>query len=215
VSNEPAVLNETQRRRLNRLAIVPGVLMVGALLAQIPSATLANKAPLLLIALAPSDPFLILTVNSVPAWAFFVVGFTRLVLPDPFLYLIGSEFGPQGRAAIDAELGPRNRITKSIGWLDRWFPRFGPFFIAALPNYPVCLLSGLVRVKPWIFGALNASGTALRLFVIWRLGQVFSGPIGSVVEFLGRYQLAFMAIMAVLVVSQVWTSQDGTQDPAT
>ena len=203
----PLQLSADDQRRLQRLAAVPVVIAVAALIGQVVSATLATKAPLLLIAMTPTDPFLILTVTSVPTWAFFTVGFIRLVLPDPFLYLIGSQFGPAGRAAIDAQLGPRNRITRSVNWLGKWFPRFGLALIVLLPNYAVCLLSGLFRVRPVVFAVLNAVGTGARLYIIWRLGRLFSGPIATVLDWLTRYQMPFLAVMFALVASQVWSSQ--------
>ena len=74
---EPAetILDAQQRRHLWTLAAVPLVLAVLALVGQVAFAALANSAPLLLIAIAPSDAFLVLTVGSVPTWAFFAVGF--------------------------------------------------------------------------------------------------------------------------------------------
>lgn len=218
---EPAetILDAQQRRHLWTLAAVPLVLAVLALVGQVAFAALANSAPLLLIAIAPSDAFLVLTVGSVPTWAFFAVGFIRLVLPDPFLYLIGSHYGPAGRRYIDAELGHPNKVTGAIDVLQRWFPKIGLVLIVILPNYPVCLLAGMTRVRWWIFGILNAFGTAGRLWVIWHLGRMIEGPIGTILDFLGRYQVPVMIAMAVLVGLQVGRSErpdtpDGSADPA-
>ncbi len=210
--SEPRRLSDAERTRLRTLAFVPVLLAVANTLGQIPSATLANEAPLLLIALSPLDPFLILTVNSVPTWAFFVVGFVRLVAADPFLYVLGRDFGPHGRAALAAELGERSRLIRSINWLDRWFPRFGLALIVVLPNYPVCLLSGFFRVPVWRFAVLNAIGTAGRLYLIWSLGRVFAGPIGSFVDFIGRYQWWAAGAMFLVVALQASANRQRPAD---
>ena len=145
--DQRTLLTEDEQRRLWFLAGLPLALALAAYLGQILSATLAANAPALLIALAPSDPFLILTVNEMPTWTFFVVGFTRLFLPDPLLYRIGHEFGPAAKVYIDQELGPANFVTRAITWLDRWFPKIGPLIVFALPNYPVCLLAGITKMR--------------------------------------------------------------------
>ncbi|MCP3938953.1 MAG: VTT domain-containing protein [Actinomycetia bacterium] len=197
------ILNADERYRLWRIAALPVALAVAALVGQLFFATLATKLPLLLIAMAPSDAFLILTVGSVPTWAFFIIGFARLVGPDPFLYRLGYEFGPASRRYIDAELGSPNKITGAIDVLQRWFPRIGLVLLVILPNYPVCLLAGMTRIRFWVFAVLNAAGTAGRLWIIWHLGRMVEGPIGSILDFLGRYQLPAMIAMAVLIGFQV------------
>jgi len=208
--DKPQVLDEAQRRRLWTLAAVPLALALAAYLGQILSATLADTVPILLIALAPADAFLILTVNEVPTWSFFVVGFLRLVIPDPFLYRVGYEFGPAARAYLELELGKHSKVTRALDVLDRWFPRAGALIVFALPNYPVCLVSGMTRMHPTVFVALNVTGTATRLYVIWRLGRIFSGPAESVLEWITRYQLPFTAVMILLVIFQVGSSRRST-----
>ena len=207
----PALLTPTEQRRLWQLAALPMALALGAYIGQILSATLASRAPAVLIALTPTDPFLILTVNEMPTWVFFTVGFIRLTLPDPLLFVIGKEFGPAAKTYLDQELGRTNRVTRAINWLDRWFPRIGAFIVFALPNYPVCLLAGITKMRWPVFAVLNAAGTATRLYVIWRLGRVFSGPVESVLGFITRYQLPFTGVMIALVVFQMNNSRKGRE----
>ena len=199
------VLNDEERRRFWRLAALPLGLAACAYLGQILSATLVSRVPIALIALAPADAFLILTVNEVPAWSFFAVGFVRLVLPDPMLYSIGYHFGPAAKSYLDSELGRNNMVTRAVTVLDRWFPRAGMFIVFALPNYPVCLLSGMTRMRAVPFAILNVTGTATRLYVIWRLGRLFSGPAERVLGWITRYQLPFTAAMIALVLIQLGT----------
>lgn len=205
------LLTTDERRRLWGLAAVPLAFAVCAYVGQILSATLAGRAPALLIALTPGDAFLILTVNEMPTWVFFTVAFWRLVLPDPFLYRIGHQFGPAAKLYLERELGRNNRITRAVDTLDRWFPRVGPAIVFALPNYPVCLLSGITRLPVVPFAVLNAAGTLVRLYVIWRLGRLFSGPVEQALDTITRYQLPFTVVMVVLVMLQVGTSRRGDE----
>jgi len=209
MSDQPALLTEAEQRRFWLLAALPLSLALLAYAGQILSATLASRAPVALIAMIPTDPFLILTVNEMPAWAFFTVGFIRLTLPDPLLWKIGTEFGPAAKTYLDTELGRKSRITRFVSALDRWFPRVGPFFVFALPNYPVCLLAGITKMRFVPFALLNAAGTATRLYVIWRLGKVFAGPVERVLEFVTRYQLPFTVIMIGIVVMQMRSKKNG------
>jgi len=203
MSDRSALLTEGEQRRFWFLVALPMSLALLAYAGQILSATLASRAPVGLIAMIPADPFLILTVNEMPTWAFFTVGFIRLTLPDPLLWRIGFEFGPAAKTYLDTELGTNSGITRAVNALDRWFPRIGAFFVFVLPNYPVCLLAGITKMRFASFALLNAAGTATRLYVIWRVGKVFAGPVERVLEFVTRYQIPFTVVMIGIVVWQV------------
>lgn len=119
MSDRSALLTEGEQRRFWVLVALPLSLALLAYAGQILSATLASRAPVGLIAMIPADPFLILTVNEMPTWAFFTVGFIRLTLPDPLLWRIGFEFGPAAKTYLDTELGTNSGITRAVNALDR------------------------------------------------------------------------------------------------
>lgn len=212
----PPDLTDTERERLRRLAALPVALALVAYVGQILTGTLISNAPLVLMALNATDPILLLVAHEAPVTGFMIVGVIRLFAPDLFLYQLGKEFGPNTRGYLDRELGPGNRMTRALDWLERWFPRIGWLMLFAIPGYPMCLLSGIARMNRIWFVIVNLAGTVTRLILIWWVSSVFEGPVGSVVRFINRYSLLFTAAMIALVFFQAQRSQkrqQGTGSP--
>jgi membrane protein DedA with SNARE-associated domain len=180
------------------------VLVVGSFIGQALSPTLVNDAPLLLIVLNPRSSFLLLVSHQVELWAFLAVGFVRLVIGDPILYLLGLWYGDAARRFLRDQGGGFDGM---IGWLDRWFPRIGPVLVFVAPNTWVCLLAGISRMRVRVFAVLNVSGTIARLFLVWWLADVFREPLESVLDFFARYQWPATAVMVGLVFVQALVSR--------
>jgi membrane protein YqaA with SNARE-associated domain len=195
-------LSEDDRRRLWRLAAIPLALALVIYIGQILSGYLLTRAPLVLLGLNATDPFLLLVAHEAPVVGFMVVGVIRLFLPDLFLYQIGHDYGPNTKAYLEAEFGKGNRLTSALDWLERWFPRIGLILLFAIPGYPMCLLSGIARLNRVVFVIVNLAGTVTRLTLVWWVSSVFSGPIGRVVNLISRYSLLFTFAMVALVTFQ-------------
>lgn len=201
------VLSDAEKRRMNLLAALPIGFALAAYVGQIFFAALIVRAPLLLLSLNATDPILLGVAHEAPLWAFMAIGVTRLFITDPFLYRLGYDYGPNAKAFLAAEFGPRNRFIRAMGWLERWFPRVGWLLLFAIPGYPMCLLSGISRMRQLPFVAVNLAGTVSRLVLIWWVSDLFSGPVGSVVNFVNRYSIPFTIVMFVLVVAQTYRNQ--------
>ena len=176
---------------------------IGAWVGQSLLATLSNEAPLLLIVLNPRNSFLLLVSQSVPAWAFFTVGFLRLVAGDPVFYALGYWYGDRARQYVKEQ----GAYVGIIAWVDRWFPKVGWLFVFAAPNQMVCLLAGTSRMSVRLFAVLNVSGTVVRLVLVYWLGRVFRSELESVLEFLGRYQWQVTIVLVGLTIAQSLWSQ--------
>ena len=192
---------------MQRLAALPVAFALAAYVGQIFFAALIVRAPLLLLALNATDPILLGVAHEAPLWAFMVIGVIRLFITDPFLYRLGYDFGPNAKAYLEAEFGPRNSFIRAMGWLERWFPRVGWLLLFAIPGYPMCLLSGIARMRQVPFVLVNLAGTVSRLVLIWWVSDFFSGPVGSVINFVNRYSIPFTVLMFVLVAVQIIRNQ--------
>lgn len=195
-------MSDEDRRRLWKLGAIPIVLALVLWLGQALTAILLDPAPLVLLGLNASDPFLVLTAHQTAMWAWISVAFARLFLPDLFLYQIGLDYGPNTKAYLDREFGPGNSLTRALGWIERWFPRFGLLLLFVLPGYPMCLVSGISRMNRVVFIIVNVAGTLTRLMLYWWVSGLFSGPLGSAVRVINRYSIPVTAAMVVLVVVQ-------------
>ncbi|WP_420439189.1 hypothetical protein [Candidatus Poriferisodalis sp.] len=200
-------ITDADRRRMQLLAAIPVGFALAAYVGQIFFAALIARAPLLLLSLNATDPILLGVAHQAPLWAFMTIGVTRLFITDPFLYRLGYDYGPNAKAYLAAELGPRNRIIRTMDWLERWFPRVGWLLLFAIPGYPMCLLSGIARMRQLPFVVVNLAGTVTRLALVWWVADLFSGPLGSVIDFINRYSIPFTIAMFVLVVVQTARNQ--------
>lgn len=158
--------------------------------------TLVDSNPLLLIALSAKNRYLVLVVNHVPDWAYYVVGSFRLLLPDLFFFVLGWMYG-------EAALRWMERRTPTVGrmmrTLERWFARWGDPLVLVLPNSYVSTIAGAARMSPRRFIVLNVIGTIGRLVMIAVVGDIFAGPIDSILGFVARWRLPILALTISLV----------------
>lgn len=188
------------RRRL-ALLVVPMVLIVTAsTVGDALSPTLLADAPLLLVALVPRNRFLVLAAPQLDFVPFFAVGMVRLALTDPLFYLFGRWYGDRAIDWVEKRAG----TPGSVRTLERWFRRAAYPVVAVAPNNIVCVLAGASHMPPGWFLLANLGGTALRMGLIWWLGDVFSEPLLDVVEFVNDNRWWFTALTVAIVVLSVW-----------
>ena len=121
------------------------------------------------------------------------------------------------RPTWPAEFGARSRIIRTMDWLERWFPRAGWLLLFAIPGYPMCLLSGIARMRQLPFVVVNLAGTFTRLALVWWVADLFSGPLGSGHQELHQpvldpvHRRAMFVLVAVQTVTQsaqsCWVSE--------
>jgi hypothetical protein len=138
--------------------------------------------PLLLMALSPRLPFLVLAARRIGPVPFVVVGTARLCLADPFHFRLGRRLGRSaggGAASGGAAEGARGRFAAIAGcrWVTgivggRWFARLAGHRLArpasgaavlVRPNGRNLALAGAVGLRAGLVAALDLSGTVLYL----------------------------------------------------
>jgi len=196
-------MTRSERWRLHVMLVGVGALFVAATVGQALSPTLATEAPLLLIALNPRNSFMLLVSQQVPFWSYMTVGFVRLVLGDPLLYLLGYLYGDAARRFLRSQGG----FDTLLGWLDRWFGKLGPVIVFVAPNATVCVLAGVTRMRATLFIVLNVTGTVTRLLLIWWLGDLFRDQVEWFLDLLARYQWPATFVMVAIVAVQVMLSR--------
>lgn len=159
--------------------------------------SLVESDPLLLMLLSAKNRYLVLVVNHVDIWWYYVVGTIRLLPPDPFFFALGWLYG-------DAALHWMERRTPTVGrlmrTLERWFGRWGAPLVVLLPNSYVSTIAGAARMPPVRFAVLNVIGTIGRLVMIAVIGDVFAGPIDSLLDLVARWRVQLLVITISLVV---------------
>ena len=154
MSAESAVPTDPHRgRRLLTFLIAPIVAMIVAgYVADALWPSLVNENPLLLISLSAKNRYLVLVVNHVEPWAYFLIGSIRLLLPDPFFFAIGWFFGAAALRWMERRTPTTGRYMRAV---EGWFGKWGAPLVVLFPNNYVCLVAGAARMNPIKFAVLN------------------------------------------------------------
>jgi len=152
--------------------------------------------PLILIALSPRDRNLALASPDLEVLPYYIVGFLRLVFFDPFSYLLGFWYGDRALAWI-------KRRSRTYGPLvddaQGGFKRYAGPLIVLFPNNVICMLAGASGIGVGMFVMLNAFGTAARLALLCQFGNIFSGQINSVVDWIDDYRIPILIVSALAI----------------
>ena len=157
---------------------------------------LVNRNLLLLIAMSPPNRNLIAASHHAPIVLYVIVGFLRLLAPDPFFYALGDNYGE--RVILWME-----RRTPSYGVLMRqlesWFEKASWPLVLVLPNNPVCLLAGAAKMDKRIFWTLNAIGTLGRLALMYWIGDVFQDKVDLILGWIADHRLPLLGVTITIV----------------
>jgi hypothetical protein len=132
------------------LAILSAVSAAGTLAAP----ALQSRNPLLLVALSPRLPFLLLAVPRVGFLPFMATGTVRLCLADPFHFRLGRRLGSRRHS--------RGRLAgRLVG--HSWARPASAAAVALRPNGRHLALAGAVGLRTSVVVALDIGGTVLYL----------------------------------------------------
>jgi len=159
--------------------------------------TLVESNPLLLIGLSAKNRYLVLVVNELPLWSYYIVGTLRLLLPDPFFFLIGWFYGASALRWMERRSPTMGRFMRA---LEGWFGKWGAPLVFLFPNNYVCIIAGAARMSPLLFAGLNIAGTISRLLMVQIIGDLFSSPLNSVLDFVANYRIPLLMITITMVI---------------
>lgn len=163
-------------------------------------ATLVDRHPLVLIILNATPKYLVLTVNELDAWTFYLVATTRLMITKPLMWLIG---GWYGNRAVAWAARRSERSAEVLRWVEAQFSRLGWFIIPVTSNNPVCLLAGSTGFPLLPFLALALAGTLARLAIYDAFGERFQDPIDRVVQLVTDHRIPVVIVCTLLVIGGI------------
>ena len=200
---EPPAQPRLGRRHLILLIVPILAMVVAGYIADALWPDLVNSNPLLLIGLSAKNRYLVLVVNHVSSVWFFVIGTLRLLLPDPFFFALGWFYGEAALNWMERRTPTTGRYMRTV---EGWFGKWGAPLVVVFPNNYVCLVAGAARMNPIKFAALNIVGTIARLVMILFVGDVFSGPIDSILGFIANWRIPLL-VVSISLVAIFWISE--------
>lgn len=196
-----AVVPRHPRRRRLLLLLAPVVVLFSAgLIGTAFAPALLVREPMLLIAMSPLFRHLVLASGSVELLPFVAIAVARLFVTDPFLYVIGREYGPEAVEWVEARSGGARRIVRAV---KRAFARAGLLVLFVSPGPLVCLLAGAARMPILPFVAVNLLGTAAAVLLIRSFGVAFATKLTLVREFVAANIVVLTVISVALVFASV------------
>ncbi len=157
---------------------------------------LVNSNPLLLISLSAKNRYLVLVVNRLSSLSYYGVGTLRLLLPDPFFFALGWFYGEAALKWMERRTPTTGRYMRAV---EGWFGKWGAPLVVLFPNNYVCLVAGASKMKPLRFAVLNIIGTIGRLLMLQVIGDIFAGPIDSILSFIAHWRIPLLVVSIALV----------------
>ncbi len=185
--------------RRSRLALILGPVAVMVVMTQIADALwpdLVTSAPELLIALSARNRYLVLVAGRIDDWAYYFIGTARLMAPDPFLFALGWFYGPAALTWMENRTPTVGSIMRRV---EKLFARFGHPLVVLIPNNYVCVIAGASRMSAPLFFFLNLTGTVGRLVLLAWLGDIFQGPIDTVLGWIADYRIPLLVASISIV----------------
>lgn len=205
---EPEVDEASRRRRRRQLILLLTPLSLAVIAGYVAIAltpTLGQKEgghPLILLALDARNRNLLLAAEAVDALPFYFVALTRLLIVDPFTYLLGRRYGDTGLRWVENRFAS---LKPTVDLLEGIFRRAGWLAVAIAPGAIVCTLAGASGMAVPVFLAANIVGSVLRIFLIREIGFAFSGPVDSVRRFFDAYTIPLTIISFALAAWFLWS----------
>jgi membrane protein DedA with SNARE-associated domain len=163
-----------------------------------------DKHPLIFIAMNARSRNLVLASEYLDPVSYYVVGALRLLLSDPFFFLLGIWYG-------DAAVSWMERKSPTYGGMlrsaERWFGKAAYPLIAIAPNNYICLFAGAAGISVPAFLVLNIGGTLVRLWLLRWSSDIFANPLHSVSRFITDHRLPVLAISVALVGLTIWSER--------
>lgn len=170
---------------------------------------LVEDHPALFIALNAQNRNLALASGAMTTWSFYVIGFVRLLLPDPLFFLLGRWYGDAAIRWMERTAPSYGRVLRG---LEKGFDKAQVPIVAFMPNNPVCLFAGASSMTWGVFLVANVIGTIIRLVLIRAFSSVFEGPLGDLRGFITTYRWPILVISLVLVVLSVVSDMRGGRE---
>ncbi len=159
--------------------------------------------PLGLLALNSSNKYLLATSVNTELVTVLGLSTLRLMAPDPLFYGIGWFYGDRALRWAGSVFPGITPVIEQARNQDGSFRWLMTALLLIMPNNPVCLVAGVVRVPFARFLLLSFVGTVGRILLMRLLGVVFEDQIEDLLEIVARYQRWFLLASVVVVLGYV------------
>jgi hypothetical protein len=194
-------LDGGQQRIVRRCLMGLAVLGVGSMIGSTSVLYLANRYPLLLIALSPIGRHLILVVPTVHPAAFVTVATLRRLLFYVPCFILGRTLGSTALAWLETRF---KGAAGFVRWLERLFQRARYPAVFLLPGPIMSTIAGKARMPITTWISLVASGLVLRMIAIVWFGEWMREPIERLLALFDEYWIPGTIVLVTVTAIYQW-----------
>lgn len=199
-------LDDSQRRVVRLCLIGLAVLSIGSMIGTMSVLYLANRFPLLLIALSPTGSHLVLVVPTVDPVVFVAVATLRRLAFYVPCFILGWTLGSAALAWLETRFRGAARF---IQWLDRIFQRAQYPAVFFLPGPTMSMIAGNAKMPVATWMPLVACGLVLRMIVVVWFGEWLREPIERLLELFDEYWIPGTVVLVAGTALYRWRRRPG------
>jgi hypothetical protein len=197
------------RRELALFAVPMVLLAIGANIGNAFAPTLITQEPVALLALAPRFRWLLLSSPKLDSLSFYAIPFIRAIGVLTLYYAFGHRYGDAALKWMEDRTG--RRAMRPVRFLERQFHRGRYVLVVLFPGTLAAMFAGADRMRFAFFISIALASTAVRLFLIRTVAELFEGTLLDILDWIGRNQLWLTVASVVGVfVWVLWTNRDST-----
>jgi hypothetical protein len=200
----------TRRRELAFYAVPMVLLAIAAYIGNALWATLLSEEPALLLALAPRFRWLLLASPRLDPLPFYGIPFVRAFGVLSLYYGFGRKYGDAALKWMEDRTG--KRAMRPLRWTERMFHKARYPLIIVFPGTLAALLAGADRMRYTVFISVAMAATALRLFLVRTVADLFKGTLLDILDWISANQIWLTVGSVVGVFAYViWTNREGPE----
>ena len=199
-------LDDSQRRVVRLCLIGLAVLSIGSMIGTMSVLYLANRFPLLLIALSPTGSHLVLVVPTVDPVVFVAVATLRRLAFYVPCFILGRTLGSAALAWLETRFRGAARFVQ---WLDRIFQRAQYPAVFFLPGPTMSTIAGNAKMPVATWMPLVACGLVLRMIVVVWFGEWLREPIERLLELFDEYWIPGTVVLVAGTALYRWRRRPG------
>lgn len=207
VPSLPRAEPSARDRRMANLCLALLVAMgAAAVVGVMGSLYLADRHPLLLVALSPLPRHLLLVAPTVDPVAFVLVATVRSLSFFLVCFHLGRTLGPSALSWLEGRAPRMGRLVRGI---EHAFQRASYPVVLALVGPTVSVIAGAAGMRAFVFAALATLALVARLALILEVGDWLRGPLDALRTLVGTYWLPGTLVLVLGIALSRWRGRAG------
>lgn len=164
---------------------------------------LVKDHPIALLALNARSRNIVLVAGQLAFLPVLIVSLARRLVLDPFFFALGRMYGTNGVRWVEKKIVGAG---DTVRFIEKWFHKVGWLFVMLYAGEIVCTLAGATGMSLAAFIFFDFLGTVLLIGGAYYFSGAFSGPVGGITDFIGRFSLPLTILTLLMTAYVIWNA---------